>query len=111
MTITGHCHCGGIQYKAEGPIVKTSYCDCPGCQKATGTLQAPFVTVLRGNTEVTAGEPSVFRAKSGDRCDEHGEWLFCPDCGTQVFWRGFRGNELDIFAGTLNDPSVFQPPE
>ena len=108
MTITGHCHCGQIRYEAQPPIIKCSYCDCAGCQRATGTFKAPFVTVLRSGFKVTAGEPSVFRANGGEACDAHGEWFFCPQCGAQVFWRGYEGDQLDIFAGTLDDTSLFE---
>ena len=109
--MTGQCHCGNIKYKARGPIVRCSYCDCGGCQKATGTLKAPFVTVERQGFVITVGEPASFRAESGAKCDGHGVWNFCPKCGTQVFWKGHEGNELDIFAGTLDDITVFKPKE
>lgn len=109
VQITGQCHCGNIKYMAQGPIVKCSYCDCGGCQRATGTLKAPFVTVKRQGFVLTAGEPASFRAESGVGCDCHGVWNFCPKCGTQVFWKGHTGDELDIFAGTLDDTTVFRP--
>ena len=103
--ITGQCHCGSIQYEAQGPIIKSSTCDCPGCKRATGTLQAPFVTVARDGFQLTQGEPSEFRAESGERCDAYGTWHFCPECGTHIFWKGDEGGELDLFAGTLDDKS------
>ena len=106
--IAGRCHCGHIKYEARGPIVKCSYCDCRGCQRATGTLKAPFVTVHRTQFKVIAGEPSLFKATSRVKCDAHGVWHFCPKCGTQVFWKGDKRNDLDIFAGTLDDATVFQ---
>ena len=34
--ITGQCHCGRVKYRVQGPVVKCSYCDCGGCQRATG---------------------------------------------------------------------------
>lgn len=107
--ITGQCHCGNIKYEAAGPIIKCTYCDCCGCRRATGTLKAPFVTVHRAKFKVTAGHPVEFRATSGAKCDCHGVWHFCPKCGTQVFWKGDKGEELDIFAGTLDDTTLFQP--
>lgn len=110
-TIKGACHCGAVKYEADGPLVKCSYCDCPGCRRATGTLKAPFVTVKRTGFRVTTGNPVEFRAKCGDRCDAHGTWNFCPKCGTQLFWNGNRGDEIDIFAGTLEDTSVFKVQE
>ena len=109
--ISGQCHCGSIKYEASEPIIKCSYCDCRGCQKATGTLKAPFVTVQRAGFKVTAGQPAEFRAKSGGKCDCQGIWCFCQKCGTQVYWKGDKGDELDIFAGTLDDTKVFQPKE
>jgi len=110
-SITGQCHCGHVKYTAQGPVVRRSYCDCRGCQRATGTLKAPFVTVLRSAFTTTAGEPASFRSDSKAKCDCHGVWHFCPKCGTQVFWKGDKGNELDIFAGTLDDTSIFQVKE
>jgi len=107
--ITGQCHCGAVKYEASGPVVKSSYCDCRGCQRATGAIQAPFVTLLRAGFKVTQGKPTEFRAKSKAKCDCHGTWHFCPKCGTQLFWKGDKGKELDVFAGTLDDTSVFQP--
>lgn len=107
--LTGQCHCGHIQYEAEGPVVKSSYCECSGCRRATGTLKAPFVTVRRAGLTVTAGELAQFKAASGEACDAYGVWHFCPQCGSPVFWKGHQGDEVDLFAGTLNDISVFQP--
>lgn len=43
--ITGRCHCGAVEYMADGPIVQCSYCDCEGCRRSTGTLKARFVPV------------------------------------------------------------------
>jgi len=107
--VAGQCHCGHIKFEARGPIIKCSYCDCRGCQRATGTLRAPFVTVHRTAFKVTAGKPSSFRAGSGEKCDAHGVWYFCPKCGSQVFWKGHKGRELDIFAGALDDTALFEP--
>lgn len=106
--IAGRCHCGHVRYEAQRPIVKCSYCDCRGCQRATGTFKAPFVTVLRTKFKVTAGKPKAFRAASGKKCDAHGVWHFCPKCGSQVFWKAHRGKELDIFAGTLDNTKLFR---
>jgi len=107
--ITGQCHCGAVKYEAQGTVVKSSHCDCRGCQRASGAIQVPFVTVLRTGFKITAGKPTEFRAKSEAKCDCHGTWHFCPKCGTQMFWKGDKGKELDVFAGTLDDTSVFQP--
>ena len=107
-TITGQCHCGSVRYEAEGPIVKSSYCDCPGCRRATGTFKVPFLTILRDNLKLMGSEPVEYRPQSGDRCDEFGTYHFCPKCGSQIYWKGHQGNELDLFAGTLDDATLFK---
>ena len=107
--ITGRCHCGQLKYEAQGPIVKSSTCHCAGCSRATGTFEVPFVSVLRKSFRIAEGELSEFRAGDGEACDAHGSWHFCPECGTHIFWKGFEGEELDLFAGTLDDPSLFSP--
>ena len=109
--MTGQCHCGHVKYRVQGPILDHNYCSCRGCQRATGTLKAPFVVVAKASFKVTAGTPSLYRADSGVKCDAHGSWHFCPKCGTQVFWMGDKGDRVDIFAGTLDDPDIFQPKE
>jgi len=106
--ITGRCHCGQVRYEAAAPAVKSSYCDCPGCRKASGALKAPFVTVRKAGFRLTVGEVAQYRAASGERCDAHGVWNFCPKCGSPVFWAGHKGDEVDLFAGTLDDPAWFQ---
>ena len=109
--VSGQCHCGLVKYESQGPVIRSSYCDCPGCQKASGAMKAPYVTVPSVGFKVIAGEPSKFRAACGVKCDTYGVWHFCPTCGGPVFWRSDNGKEVDIFAGTLDDTSIFQPKE
>ncbi|MFC1805797.1 GFA family protein [Planctomycetota bacterium] len=106
--ITGQCHCGHVKYEVKGAVVECNFCDCRGCQRATGTLKSPFVVVKRSAFAVTAGKPSEFRSQSKAKCDWNGTWHFCPKCGTQVYWEGHKGNKTDIFAGTLDDTTIFQ---
>ena len=106
--ITGKCHCGYIEYQAQGPIIKCSYCDCNGCKKATGTFKAPFITVKRNNFSIISGNISKFKSESKERCDGYGEWYFCTKCGTQLYWKSFEGDQLDIFAGTLDNTNLFK---
>ena len=108
---TGQCHCGTIQYAALNPRLNVEHCDCVGCQRASGTLRVPFIHVGRADLNIAEGRPTDFRAKSGEKCDAGGVWQFCSDCGTQLFWDGDRGDEIAIFAGTVDDPSLLQSKE
>jgi hypothetical protein len=110
-TITGQCHCGYIKYEAQGPVIESNYCDCRGCKRATGTMKSAILVVPRAGFKIVAGETASFRATTGEKCDAHGVWYFCPKCGSQVYWKCDNGNKFDIFAGTLDDLTLFQPKE
>lgn len=107
--LTGRCHCGQVAYAISGPVIRSSSCSCPGCRKASGSMEADFVKVGGDDFQLRRGELAEFKAKGGKECDAHGSWMFCPKCGTHVYWKPDRGNKLDVFAGTLDDPSSFQP--
>ena len=104
--IAGHCHCGKVKYEVKGRIVGQSYCDCRACQLASGGLKGAFVTVLESTFKIT-GEVKTFRSDSKVKCDANGVWNFCPTCGTTVFWKPHRGDKVDLFAGTLDDTTLF----
>lgn len=107
--ITGQCHCGQIKYEARGPVIDCDYCDCRACQRATGGMKSATMIVPRKGFKIVAGEPSSYRAAEGVKCDWHGTWHFCPKCGSQIYWESDEGDTFDIFAGTLDDTSLFQP--
>jgi len=58
-----------------------------------------------------SGELKKFNDPKGDKCDEHGEFYYCSKCSSPIYWKGFKGAELDILAGTLDDKEVFKPKE
>ena len=107
--ITGRCHCGYITYEAGGAQAKSDDCECRGCQRASGSLKAQYIIVAPAAVKITGGEPAEFRAKSGVECDAWGVWQFCPKCGSPVFWKSNRGDQIDIFAGTLDDSRTYKP--
>jgi hypothetical protein len=107
-TITGQCHCGSVRYEAQLPILNSDFCDCLGCQKATGAFEVPYIAVYVKNFKLLSGQITTFRADGGEGCDADGTWYFCPRCGTQLFWQGDEADELTILAGTLDEVDVFQ---
>jgi hypothetical protein len=112
-TITGRCHCGSIVYEASAAHAGPADCTCRGCQRASGALKPEYVNVPAADLKITAGQPSVFKAKpekvAGAECDAWGVWEFCPKCGGPLFWRSDDGKKIAIFAGTLDDPRVYKP--
>ena len=105
--ITGQCHCGTIKYAAQGPILRQGSCSCSACQKATGALTSPNIGVSMASFKITAGTPTLYRSTSGVDCDT-GVFHFCNQCGSQLYWIDEAGTELAIFAGTLDDTSLFK---
>jgi len=105
--ITGQCHCGQLKYEVTGTVIKCSYCDCQGCRRATGALKAPFVTVAWKDLKVSGGEAAKFQMSGGKKCDAAGAWYSCPTCRSPLYWKGHKGEEVDLFAGTLDDAKVF----
>jgi hypothetical protein len=107
--ITGRCHCGYIAYEADGAGARCDDCACQGCRRASGSLKTQYVVVSPAALKITAGQPSEFRAKSAAECDKAGVWQSCPKCGAPVFWKSNKGDQIDIFAGTLDDTRVYRP--
>ncbi len=111
VSIVGRCHCGAVAYRARGPVVRCGPCDCRDCQRASGSLKPTYVTVARAGFKVTSGKPAAYRAKTGEKCDCHGTWHFCRKCGGPLYWENDNGKEIDLFAGSLDDPSIYKPSE
>lgn len=108
--ITGRCHCGHIAYAADAVQAKSDDCQCRGCQRASGSLQAHYIIVPPAAVRITStGEPAEFRAKSGVECDAWGVWQYCPKCGSPLFWKSKKEDKINIFAGTLDDIGVYKP--
>jgi len=106
---SGSCHCGKVEFTVNGPILGQSYCDCKACQKATGTLKVPFITVSKDSLTIDKGDLSIAHGSTGVKCDNNGFWQHCPECGTKIYWVPHQGDQIDILVGTLDDTSVFRP--
>lgn len=111
VAISGQCRCGKVKYAARGPALKCSTCDCRGCQRASGALVVPYVSVSPSGFSVTSGTATAYRATSGARCDVNGTWHYCAACGGPLYWTSDRGDTVDLLAGALADPGVFRLPK
>ena len=103
----GGCLCGALRYRAEGPPDYAGHCYCADCRKASGSGFIPFMGYRRG--AVAFSGPSVSFA-SPSRRGSPATRNFCPACMSLVFG-GERdaGDAFTIYAGTLDDPALFQP--
>ena len=97
--ITGSCCCGNISYSAKA-TKSLWYCHCEQCRKMTGHYMAAAQAEL--NEIEINGEPKWYYVSESSR---HG---FCPDCGSQMFWRNDKNEFLSITAGSMHDTKKLQ---
>src|SRR3982074_2371177 len=104
---TGGCLCGALRYEAEGEPRFAGHCYCADCRKASGSGFIPFMGFASSAVRFT-GETRQFRSKAAPGGDAVRN--FCPVCASLVFG-GEVGKDASfaIYAGSLDDPSVFQP--
>jgi hypothetical protein len=104
MTTTGHCLCGAIQYEYDGEPTAIIHCHCESCRRQTSSPVATFVMVPKAALRFTHGTPKEFASSPGVHRS------FCGDCGAPIYYRtGQRPDIIDLYAGTLSDPSTLAP--
>lgn len=98
MTASGSCLCGAVEYRVQGPLRPVIACHCVQCRKTSGhhvaaTSAARDAITMSVEVRWYQSSPSARR-------------VFCPVCGSNLFWDG-PGENLSIMAGTLNgDPGA-----
>ncbi|MBV8651963.1 MAG: GFA family protein [Alphaproteobacteria bacterium] len=101
--LTGGCFCGAVRYRAAG-VVRTSYCHCRMCQKASGAPVVAFLSVPVDGFTLTQGTMTAYR--SSQKAVRH----FCGTCGTQLTFRLVENPvEIDINLATLDHPERLAP--
>jgi hypothetical protein len=104
----GGCACGAIRYACTAEPLFALNCHCRDCQRESGSAYIPVLAVPKDAFAVTQGSPKLFplTADSGSTTTR----AFCADCGSPLF--GLPGSApemVTIRAGSLDDPSAFQP--
>jgi hypothetical protein len=107
MHLVGKCACGTIQYETQADPIVMLNCHCSDCRKANGSAYAPLVVVPKDAVKLQ-GEPRFHKVVGAS--GKNVERGFCPNCGSQVIIRTEKvPDALVIQAGTLNDPTLFNP--
>lgn len=107
VTFTGGCLCGALRYEVRGAPRGMGYCFCADCRRASGSGFIPFINVEAHDVRFTGPtRRHVARAARGGDAVRN----FCPECGGLVFG-GVAGVDEShtIYAGSLDDPSLFNP--
>ena len=107
-SFTGGCACGAIRYSSPSPAGYMGNCHGRHCQQATGSGYFPAVVVRLSDFKIEQGEPSWY-----ERPAERGHPMrrgFCKDCGSPLFLiNGSASDAIVFYAGSLDDPSRYQP--
>jgi hypothetical protein len=94
----GGCLCGGVAYRADGPVNYASHCYCTMCQKQHGAAAGSYANVDRVGFIVERGADLVTEyASSAD-----GRRGFCRVCGSNIYWRSDEApDRIAVTLGTL----------
>jgi hypothetical protein len=106
LPFTGSCMCRAIRYECSAEPIMMGNCHCRDCQQATGTAFAAAMLVLRDAVTITGD------VKYYDVTGDSGSIVsrgFCPHCGSRLFSKPPIPEFMGIMAGSLDDPSWFQP--
>lgn len=106
IPFTGGCMCGAIRYECTVEPLFMGNCHCRDCQRATGSSFAPGMLVPR-NAVTIVGDVKYYDV-IGDSGRVVGRG-FCSNCGSRVLSKPPMSEFLGIMAGSLDDPSEFQP--
>jgi hypothetical protein len=104
---TGSCLCGELRWRASAPPHAMGLCFCSDCRKASGSGFIPFMN-FDASALTISGRWTVHRIVHGD--GREAVRNSCIVCGGLVFG-GVLGetDEHTIYAGSLDDPSLFKP--
>ncbi|WP_419906446.1 GFA family protein [Hoeflea sp.] len=105
--VSGGCACGAVRYETTRQWEFSFKCHCRKCQRATGTGHAPAFAVPMSETNI---EGTVrYHAHIADNGAKT-KTGFCPECGSPLLSSTERFPErIYLLAGTLDDPSLFEP--
>ncbi|HEY9830063.1 MAG TPA: GFA family protein [Stenomitos sp.] len=106
IPFTGGCLCGAVRYECSAQPVSMGICHCRDCQRATGSAFAAGMLVPQNAVTIT-GNVAYY-----DVTGDSGSLVsrgFCPICGSRLFSKPPIPELMGIMAGSLDDPSWFNP--
>ena len=105
-SIEGSCLCGGVLFRAKGPLTQMGRCYCSQCRKASGAEFATNANVLDGSFQLIRGEDLLreFESSPGQMR------VFCSGCGSPLFKRYVDApNRIRLRLGCVDTPIHERP--
>ncbi len=103
LPLTGGCQCGAIRYAVHAEPTNPHICHCRMCQKAVGSIFAPYTGVRRDDFKLTRGSLQTFMSSP---VSERG---FCSRCGTPLTFRYLDVDRISFTIGSLDEPERVKP--
>ncbi|HEY2052244.1 MAG TPA: GFA family protein [Caulobacteraceae bacterium] len=104
---TGGCMCGALRYEAWGEPLYAGFCYCADCRKASGSGEIPFIGLAAAQVRFSGDARQVCTTSIRGTAAVRNR---CAACGGLVFGGEVGKDESHtVYAGSLDDPSVFQP--
>ncbi len=97
--VSGGCYCGQVRYRASRVSSDVTECHCSQCRKQSGHRYAS-AGAKAGDVEIEgAANLTWFRASP------HAERGFCSTCGSHLFWKSLKDDEMAILAASVDEPT------
>lgn len=108
IPFAGGCACGAIRYECRAEPIRMLQCHCRDCQRSSGGSGVFLLIVPADALKIMKGTPRYYPTPSFRGGYVHRG--FCADCGSPVLGKPEAAPQLmAIRAGSLDDPSAFQP--
>ena len=101
--VTGRCLCGDVRYAYTCASPKVLHCHCESCRRHTSCPVSTFVCVPGESFRFTRGAPASYASSPGVTRTH------CGRCGSPMTYTSDRNTQVDIYAGTLDDPATIAP--
>ena len=98
----GGCACGKVRFEARGDPNRVGVCHCLTCRKVHGAPFNFYVVFPRDAVTVT-GAVTVFESS------EHCRRYSCRACGAPIYSHYDIPDEIDLYAGSFDEPGLWQP--
>ena len=107
--ITGHCLCGAVSYEIDAEPMMAIMCHCEDCRRGSGAAYSVNAVFAKDALKVDESKLKTFET-IGEDTNMKRERKFCPECGSPVITLLAEMPEMVVIkAGTLDDPSWFEP--
>lgn len=98
----GGCSCGAVRYETTADPLNQRVCHCRECQKAIGAAFNARVLMRIEDVSITGPTISFFSSETLERGA-------CSRCGSSIFSRRVSAGVIGLTAGSLDEPSLFEP--